>query len=355
MRNKLLSIGLVIGMIMTLFTGCSTPSETTDTTSANTVDTTEALEQETNEVVTDATKELGDVKAPEDTKVVYLAMSLEGDFFVLLDDMFKTKFEEYGYQYESFSANMDALTQIEQLENAVANGADLILTWAVEGNALTDACQRAMDQGVAVFAYAMDTKARTCFRGTDNAAMGAALADMAIEWVDETFKDAEDESVNAIILGSIASAEDTLRFESVKSQIAANSKIKVLEAVGGEPSVIEGQNVTENMFQKYDDIDLIICCGGETSIGACAYVTSESSPISDYEQFGVFGSETSAEQAEYMKLGLLKGTITTGNLNNSLQIGVDECNKILSGQEHKTELPIDPVPCTMENLAEFGY
>lgn len=340
MKKKLLSTILVIGMVAGLLAGCGNDSSQTS---------------QTTELVTEAVESLGSGKAPEDTKVVYLAMSLEGDFFVLLDDMFKTKFEAYGYQYESFSANMDALTQIEQLENAVANGADLVLTWAVEGNALTDACQKAMDQGVNVFAYAMDTKARDCFRGTDNAAMGSALADMAIDWVDEAFPEAEDGSVNAIILGSIASAEDTLRFESVQAQLATAAKINVLEAVGGEPSVIEGQSTTENMFQKYGDIDLIVCCGGETSIGACAYITSESSPIKDFAQYGVFGSETSAEQADYMKQGLLKGTITTGNLDNSLQAGVDECHKILSGETYASELPIEPVPCTVDNLADFGY
>ena len=348
--KKILSIFLVVALVLTMVTGCANSSKGKDSadTTGDTVSTPEATPDEAAETPT--------VKAPEDTKVVYLALTLEGQYFVILKDLLEKNFTEAGYQFEAYSCDMDALKQLEQLENASANGADLIITWALEPNSLTDACQRAMENGTKIFAFVQDTVARDCFRGTDDTVVGTTIANLAIDWVDKTYADSEDGSVNVVVLGNKDNANNTKRFESIQEGLAANSKINILEAVAIESSTVAAQATAENMFQKYKDIDMFVSSAGEMAIGIISYATSESSPIKDLSKFGVVASEMNEELAQYMRDGIYVGSaLNGGRADTNMRMIFEQCVKILNGEEYEEIFPVDVAAVNIDNLADFGF
>ena len=321
MKKKLLSLVLVIAMVAALFAGCGSKDE-----------------------------------GPK--KVTALFFSLEGEFFSIFDQFLKAGIEEKGYEYESQSSNFDPVTMIEQIENAVAGGTDALWIWATNGQAIADACKAAKDKGVKVYCFVSDPgeEARDVFRGTNQYQSGVAIAEAAIKWADKAYGDVADGTIKTIILGDPNGEENMDRFQAMQDTMATDARFEILEAVGITTSTVDAQSTTENMYGKYDQIDCFVCSGGEMALGVAAYVTSETSPISEYEKFGLFGTEINGETAAYMNQGIIKGLLVNGGLvQDNVAVQVDHIDKLLKGEAVDPISMVEQAEVTPENIAEYGY
>ncbi len=178
--KKLLAL-LLAAAILAVLAGCSGPAETIEVTNP----------PEISETPTDR---------QEKKRVLSCTVSLEGGLSIF-DELLRPAVEEYGYAYDCISCDGDAVKQIEQVENGVAQGYDLIFLYAVTGEALSDACAHAMDAGVYVYTFLNDTVNHDVLFCDDPVANGRLLGEMSLQWVSETFPDAQPGSVNAAILG----------------------------------------------------------------------------------------------------------------------------------------------------------
>lgn len=343
MKKKIIEIALVAVLVLSLLIGCGgNKGVGTETDGGN------------------APAASGDTK-----KVTALFFSLEGEYFTILDTLLKNGLTELGYEYESQSSNMDPVTMIEQIENAVAGGTDALWIWALNGDAIKDACVAAREKGVIVYNFVTDPgeDARDMFRGSDNEACGRAIGEMAIEWADDTYgADAEAGSINAILMGDPSSSQNKTTFEALQAKIAEDPRFNVLEAVGIETSTVKGQETAMNMFSKYGtDINCFITCGGEMALGVCSYLTSESSPVSDPTTVGVFGTEINEQTAAYMKDGVLKGSVSNGGViseNIATQVKQLDCllqGKPVEGVDDHMFSQVDMGKVTLENIADYGF
>lgn len=322
MKKKILSLVLAVVMIAAVLGGCGTKKD----------------------------------EGPK--KVTALFFSLEGEYFTILDTLLKDGITSKGYEYESQSSNFDPVTMIEQIENAVASGTDALWVWSTNAAAVADACRAAKEKGVIVYCFAQDPgeDARDVFRGTDQTFVGKSIAKMGMAWADEVYgKDAPAGSIKTIVYGNPTGEEDRIRFESIQAEIANDPRFEVLEAVG-VTNTVEAQSATENMFGKYGNIDCFLCGGGEMALGVAAYVTSESSPITDFTQFGAFGSEINGETAAYMQQGIIKGLVINGGLiQDNIAVQVDHLDKLLKGEAVDPISMVEIGEVTAANLADYGY
>ena len=60
---------------------------------------------------------------------------------------------EAGYEVDLQFASNDVKTQLDQVENMIAEGADVLVISAIEGSSLGEALQMAKDEGIPVIAY----------------------------------------------------------------------------------------------------------------------------------------------------------------------------------------------------------
>ena len=294
-------------------------------------------------------------------KVCALFFSLEGEFFVQFDSWMREAFEAKGIEYTSQSSNMDDVTMIEQIENAVAAKNDLIWVWAMNGDVVHDACKAAKDNGTIVYAFVQDPgeDARDRARGTDEVECGTAIGELAVEWVDKNCPDAEDGSLKVLLMANESSTNQKIRSDSMEAVFANDPRFEIVEKVLVELSAVDGQNTAENMFAKYGDtIDVIACVSGNQVIGTCSYLTSEASVVADPVGKCVVGTEVGEDLANLMKEGLYDAAaVPGGNPYENMQVQIDEICRMLQGDQSLFGgfSSVDIGRATPENIADFGY
>lgn len=367
--KKVLIVLVAVLLVATMFAGCSsTPAAAPASASApasgsaagsSAASTASAIASATTSALASAKT----AKAPKDTKVLFAPMTMEGDYWSIMDTTFKKLFTDGGYQYSMVSADMDALKQVEQIEDATQTGTDLIIIIPVQPTAVADACKSAMAKGTLVFGFINDTGdgARNCFRGVDQDTSAKTIVDMANSWVAKTFPNAADGSVNTVILGDTSTADQKTRYDSMQKYAAQNKALKVLEAASVESSTTQGQAMAENMFQKHPDIQLFLVASGDVAIGVNSFVTAPKSPVKDISKFGIFSSEIGAQQADLLKKAdtnqsAYRGSaVSGGNIADNLKQIYDQCGKMLSGQSYNAIFPVDVLKVTSQNLKDVGY
>lgn len=349
--KKLIAILTVVLLTMTIFAGCA-KDETTESTAAVSGDTTE-----TTQAVTEQTT----VKAPEDTMVALAISTTQNDFMALVEEQLGQRFITAGYQWESASADGSAQRQIEQIENFITMGADEIIIMAVEPTSLTDVCQKAIDQGVKIYAFTMNTGVYSAFMGSDEAKVGEAIANLGSKWVDEAFPDAAEGTVNTVIFSYSGSPEAAERSEALYSIAEMNPKIKIVNTVEMLNTTDAGQQATENLAQTNPETNLILCYNGAMAVGVNASVMSPGSPFEDKEHFGVFGSELTEEVIQNIMMSETNESVFRGTaqLGGDIMVAFDNIlansQKMLNGEEYLVDDYAQVDEINVHNLKDFVH
>lgn len=295
-------------------------------------------------------------------KVAFLTMSSEGDYWQQLEKDYSEAVAEFGITMEVVNADYDPVRQVEQIENAILQDYDMLFVLATDPAAVADACKKAMDAGIPVFAFIKDPgeEYRTCFRGADEGIIGQGIADYASDWATETFGGGEG-SCNLIVMGGTSAGSETERYEAVVAAVEADPQFNILETLRVETSQAAAQTATENLLAKYDDINCIIYCSAEMGIGGATYIESDASPIKDFSELGLFVGGLSAEVAEELRnaeagTAVIRGAINTGgsNAQSGKEIG-EQMLRIFNGESFDAFTPVPAVRVDVSNLAEFGY
>ena len=155
---------------------------------------------------------------------------------------------------------------------------------------------------------------------------------MAATWIDKTFPDAEDGSIEVAIIGNTQGAEPTARTDGMKTIETETSKAKIVEMFdlsGSRDFNIKSQEYADVITSKYPNVRVILAYGIDAGLGANEALMRDNSL--DREQFGIFGVDTSQVGYEQIKLSatndsLIRGTV---NLGNDLAMDIYE---LLTGQ-----------------------
>src|SRR5699024_3606259 len=100
--------------------------------------------------------------------------------------------EELGYETDLQYAEDDVDKQIEQIENMIVKGAEVLVIASIDGTALTNVLQKANDQGIQVVAYdrlIMESEHVTYYATFDNFQVGVLQATYIEEALDVSNED----------------------------------------------------------------------------------------------------------------------------------------------------------------------
>ncbi len=365
MKKRLLGAILAGALAVTAFAGCGNAESSQSGSAKAESKTSSASEQKTetkseskSETKSDSGSAAADASRGEGKKVTALFFSLEGEFFNVFDSLLRDGLTALGYEYASQSCNGDAVTMIEQMENAVAGGTDLLWVWPTNGEQIADACRSAMANGTLVYTFVEDPgeDARNIFRGSDSAQNGIDVAEMAIAWADENYgKDAEDGCIKTLVITNEDIPANKMRGETSIATIEEDPRFEIVEVKDCEQSVVAAQTLSENLFAKYGDtIDCIITWA--PALGVLAYLDSEACVVEDPERLGVFSTECNEELASYMRRGLYDGTLVNGGnpIENAAQ-QVLEMDALMHGEMENGFSAVDSGKVTVENLEDYGY
>jgi ABC-type sugar transport system substrate-binding protein len=229
------------------------------------------------------------------------------------------------YDVQVASADGNAVNQATQVENFTAMKVKLMVVMAVEASSLVPKLVAAREAGIIVMVIGGDPgdpEAYDTVMMMNQYLSGWYQAFMAKEWVDATFPDAADASIDTVVFESTLNTDATNRSNGMKMLTeplmknvngeftdadgkvvaeadaapnpAYSSKVNVVQVVQAE-MFQAGQTAMQNVLTTNPDVKLVLAYAGDGGMGASQAILDEFakgpglSVIEDLNQVAVFG------------------------------------------------------------------
>lgn len=316
--KKMISVLLVVCMLGCMVVGCNKKSEKESDSSKETKAT--------------------ETSASVDGKSIgFVTFGLGGDFFQALADTFVEKFEAAGWEAQYADGKFDPTVQIEACENFIAMGVDVLVVWSVAPEAMDSVVQTAMDKDIKVISFVAETSDYDALMVSDDADLADSCAKLSAKWIDETFKDEKDHSVPVAVLScrtaetGVVQADELIKIESFSDKAKF-----VTEVECSDENMASGLSAMENLYTSNPEIKVFLTAHNGLAIGINNFFTSESSPIKDYSDMGIFAINGDASTAEIIKASAkdeapLRGMVLTGSVDDTAQEMLTVCTGIMDG------------------------
>ncbi len=258
--------------------------------------------------------------ADEKLSAGFVTFGLGGDFFQALADQFVATMNEAGWDASYADGEFNPTTQIEAMENYIAQGVDTIVVWSVAPEAMTSVVEQAQNAGIDVVAFVAPTEKYDALMVTDNAELADNLNRLAAKWIDSTFADAEDHSVPVAVFTcrtaetGVVQGDELLKIEefSTKAKFAQEVELQ-------DENTDTGLAAAENLYTTNPEIKVFLSAHNGLALGINNYFTGLSSPVTDYSDMGIFcinGNETIGEliQGSVNNETPFRGMVLTGSV-----------------------------------------
>ncbi len=355
--KKLLCILLALVMVCAVFAGCAKNDDADVSAEPSDSAAPSDSAEPSNEPSDNAS-------GHEGKKVLGIMMSLQDPTWVYLNGIFERQFTEAGFEYTAVSGENDPLVQIEQIENAVVQGYDEILVIPVTGEAIADACQRAMDDGVFVYSFINDSVNHDIYRTVDAAYSGEVAVQYGVEeWALKHFPDAADGSINTVLMGNDADAHTKARYEAAIAKLAEYPQLNVIETRSVEPSATEGQAAAENILTMNPgiEINLWIVLDSSQATGVNAAIMADNSGVKNLDDVCMVSNALNEEAAGQLKLSVTNESVyricaaSGGDTEKNVAEIVAGSAAYFDGEPYDEFSPVNVDLVTPDNVADFGF
>lgn len=279
----------------------------------------------------------GDASASGD--VILLVSTLNNPFFVDLRDGAQEKADKLGVNLQVQDAQNDASTQNNQIDNAIASGAALVIINPVDSDAAGPGVEKLNNADIPVIAVdrGVSSGELATFISSDNVAGGRQAAE-------ELAKAIGEQGEILILQGIPGSSASRDRGQGFEEGIAAFSGITVAAKQTANFDRSQGLDVTNNLLQANPAIKGIFAENDEMALGALEAIGG-----SDVK---VFGFDGTADALTAISDGRMVGTIAQRPKELGA-LAVDAAAKILKGESVEKEIPVDVVSVLKSNVTDF--
>lgn len=334
MKKKIFSVFLAAAMAVFMLAGCGGNDGTASTGGKVSAEEEDAKDESTASADSD--------RYAEGMKVGFTCPSVGNDFLVALTGAIQQAMEDVGCDVQLDSAEGDVTKQISQIENYVSMGCDVIVVWAVNSDGVANAVQQAVNAGVPVlaFAYAVDT-ASCSMVSADDTDMGNAVAEMASDWINETFPDAGDGEINVLAVTASNTPESVVKSDAMLILPDINSKVTLTTVeVEDQDSMDSSRTLIENTLMANPDYNVILAMNNTIALGAESYVMSADYGLEDPSQFGIFNIDETDEidaklLASKTNESVIRGCVSMGVISNTVKDFMTGMEPLLKGGEPK--------------------
>ena len=183
--------------------------------------------------------------------VGFSAMTFSDNWMVSTSDQLEKMCAEKGYKYTKMGAEGVAATQVTQIENMITMGCDIILITPLDLDALHDVMKKAHDQGVTCVYIGNPFEGEEPFAiclNVDQREFGSVAARAAADWIEATYPDAADGSIEVAVFQNSANDQFVARADGLHDIEKFTSKAVVVETYD-----LVGQANANAMCQEYTD------------------------------------------------------------------------------------------------------
>lgn len=294
-------------------------------------------------------------------KIGVSTITLGQEFFSDLDTKIHNRLEAEGYEVITVSCEANSATQISDLENLITMGCEAIFFFAIDPDALVDVCKKGREAGIKMYGMACTMDDRDAYDkiiNTDQYSAGLGAAELAAAWIDKTFPDAEDGSIEVAVIGMTGTVDGNNRTEGEKKITELTKKAKLAEyyeLTGAPDANIKSQEYAEMMQSQIPDLKCIISYSCDASLGTNEVFMRDTNLNSD--EFAIFGVDTSGViykeiQDSTTNDSLIRGTISLGD---DLSLDVWECliDADLEYMDDKGYVCKPVTKITTENIGDY--
>ncbi|MBM6615161.1 D-ribose ABC transporter substrate-binding protein [Desemzia sp. RIT804] len=224
--------------------------------------------------------------------------TLSNPFFVSLEEGIQNLADENDTEIRAVDAQDDSAKQINDIDDLIQQGVDILLINPVDSSAITPAVESANTAGIPVIMMdrSSDSGDVVTLIASDNIAGG----EMAAEYI----KEISGEQAKTVQLEGVPGASATRERGEGFLNIAEVS-LDVLDSQTANFDRAEGLTVMENLLQAHSDIQAVFAQNDEMALGAIEAI--ESAGLSDEIQ--VVGFDGTEDGVNAVKDGRLSATI----------------------------------------------
>lgn len=254
--------------------------------------------------------------------------------------------EELGYNIvcDAPESEVQIGVQIDLIDKAVKNGSKAIIIAPINGVDLNEALKSAESKGVKI--VTIDTKTANdtfSYVGSDNYSAGAIAGREAKKLIDASGK------IGVIAL-SEGSPSSSSRVEGFKSELGLDSdsgdvKASVVDVKYCDSDKATAKQQALELISDHPDIEMIFGVNQNSTIGICEAVAEKGLSGS----IDVVGFNASEEEIDYIKSGVLKGTIVQNPFNMGY-LGVRNAVKLIDGESVPLVTDTGVTYISMDNL-----
>ncbi|SFO10386.1 monosaccharide ABC transporter substrate-binding protein, CUT2 family [Pseudobutyrivibrio sp. JW11] len=268
MKRKLLSVLLTGALAASMFVGCGTSTETTDTGAAG------------GDTATETTDDGGSTAATG-TKVGVAMPTKDLQRWNQDGANMQSELEAAGYEVDLQYASNDVQTQVSQIENMINSGCNVLVVAAIEGSSLGEAMDMAAENNIPVIAYdrlIMNSDAVSYYATFDNYKVGQVQGQYIIDQLDlentsETFTmeitagDPGDNNAGFFYDGAM----DLLKpYIEAGTLVVKSGQIDFAEVATPSWATETAQSRMETILSSNyanEDLDVCLCSNDSTALG----------------------------------------------------------------------------------------
>ena len=227
-------------------------------------------------------------------KVGLIMPTLSNEFLAATADNIKAGLEEQGLSVDVASSDDDPAKQLQLLENFANMGTNIIVIMPMGSSAaeIGSTLQSLSDRGIRIVSFGNKVDIGCCEAQilADFENLGCETAMAAAEWIDKTFPDAEDGSIEVALVTTTTSVESKTQSDALRKVEEYCSKAKIVESYekAFTDPITKVQEHMDMMLATHPEVKAVLTYDSQEAL-AVDEVIMRSNQI-DKANFGVFAS-----------------------------------------------------------------
>lgn len=281
----------------------------------------------------------------EDTKRIVVAVKkLSSSFWVDMVEGVKTQAEEYGWAVDVVCpVNETNEEQIQLLEQSLLDPPDAYLITPIDSQGIIPVIERINEAGIPIINFntrigeGVDTKT---FVGVEYKTLAEICA--------ESIAKKTDYKGNILMIEGTTGSQTAIDMKAGAEEIFAKyPDMKILDGQPANYLRADALSVTQNLLQKYDDVQIIFACNGEMALGAAEAVRQ-----ANREGILIATLNMSDEVAKAIANGSITLTVDDDSMNVGKQ-AVVAAKKVLDGETLEVNTYVDGIVVDEAALAPY--
>ncbi len=333
MKKRVLAAILCVAMVASMMIGCTTKSPTSG----------------------------GDDKKDDGKggkKIGITIQNYENAYWAGVMSKLEQILKDEGYDATIVGCEENSAKQIEQIENFITSGCDLIMVHPNDADAVEEVCGRALDEGIKVMCWDNPMENTTANWVLDNTELGKEIGKTAAAFINEHYT--ADNKAQVCVIGKPDTQVLLERQNGIEAGLKENCKdnYEIVATIDGVVNN-EVQSKAETVLQANPD------CKVWVGVGAGAMIGSNTALLAKYggagkipEDCGVITTDVTSDQLNSLEAGdeAVRAIVGfEGSNTDTAQACFEMFKRILDGEDFSADKNVyrPTMEINDENIAEI--